>query len=144
MISAYITPSDSASITLIDPGASSSPLDVVPYNKYGYPAPYRAPEVVMDKRLVTGEADIWALGCVIYRIIIGMPLFAPEGWGGMDETNMEQIVNFVERLGPLPDSVRTVWLDSDLHLTSDGLLKNPVSEDERDLPLTEAIREDMP
>ncbi|KAJ5168599.1 uncharacterized protein N7482_004193 [Penicillium canariense] len=51
---------------------------------------------------------------------------------------MEQIVSFV------PDSLRTAWLDSDRHLTTDGLLRNPFPEDERELPLAEAILEVKP
>ncbi|KAJ6031596.1 hypothetical protein N7540_002328 [Penicillium herquei] len=115
-----------------------------PSNKFAYPIPYRAPEVVMDLGPVTAKADIWALGCVIFRIITGIPLFAPECWGNTDEANMGQIVGFVERLGPVPHSLRSAWLDSDRHLTSDGLLKNPFPEDERELPLDEAIRELKP
>jgi serine/threonine-protein kinase SRPK3 len=130
-------------IILVDLGASSTPADA-PSDTFAYPIPYRAPEVVMDTGCVTAKADIWALGCVIYRIITGNPLFAPEGWGSIDDTNIEQIVSFVERLGPVPDSLRTAWVDSDRHLTSDGLLKDPFPEDERELPLTETIREAKP
>lgn len=46
----------------------------------------------MDRGCVTTKADIWALDCIIYRIITANPLFAPEGWGSMDDTNIEQIV----------------------------------------------------
>ncbi|KAJ5726056.1 uncharacterized protein N7483_007413 [Penicillium malachiteum] len=98
----------------------------------------------MEVGFVTTKADIWALGCVIFRIITGTPLFAPECWGTTDEANLEQIVGFVERLGPVPDSLRTAWLDWDRHLTSDGLLKNPFPEDARELPLDQAIWEFKP
>ncbi|KAJ5232835.1 hypothetical protein N7468_005791 [Penicillium chermesinum] len=113
-----------ANVVLVDLGASSILADS-PSNSYAYPIPYRAPEVVMDTGSVTSKADIWALGCVIWRIITGIPLFAPEGWGDMDATNVEQIVMFVERLGPVPETLREAWLDSDNHLTPDGHLKNP-------------------
>ncbi|KAJ5613891.1 hypothetical protein N7528_007545 [Penicillium herquei] len=130
-------------VVLVDFGASTTPENA-PSNKFAYPIPYRAPEVVMDVEPITAKADIWALGCVIFRIITGIPLFAPECWGNTDEANLEQIVGFVERLGPVPDSLRTAWLDSDRHLTPDGLLKNPYPENERELPLEEAIREFKP
>ncbi|CAI7626857.1 unnamed protein product [Penicillium bialowiezense] len=111
-----------AKVILVDLGASSSPKDSPSFDK----------------------ADIWALGCALWRIVTGAPLFAPEGWGDMDDTNVEQIGNFVERLGPVPESLRSAWKDSDDHLTSDGHLKNPFPEDERELPLTEEIKDRKP
>ncbi|KAJ6172488.1 hypothetical protein N7470_001555 [Penicillium chermesinum] len=132
-----------ANVVLVDLGASSILADS-PSNSYAYPIPYRAPEVVMDTGSVTSKADIWALGCVIWRIITGIPLFAPEGWGDMDATNVEQIVMFVERLGPVPETLREAWLDSDNHLTPDGHLKNPFPEEERELPIAKEILEYKP
>lgn len=95
----------------------------------------------MDAGVVTAKGDIWARGCVVYRIITGFPLFALEGCGSMADTNLEQIVMFMERLGPVPDSLRTAWADSNRHLTSDGHLKDPFPEEEMELPLAETIRE---
>ncbi|KAJ5703977.1 hypothetical protein N7493_011115 [Penicillium malachiteum] len=135
--------SSNVHIVLVDLGASTTPANT-PNNKFAYPILYRAPEVVMDVGPITAKADIWAIGCVIFRIITGIPLFAPECWGNTDEANLEQIVGLVERLGSVPDSLRTAWLDPDSHLTSDGLLKNPYPEYERGLPLDEAIWEVKP
>jgi serine/threonine protein kinase len=101
------------SVILIELGASSSSANG-PSNKYAYPIPYRAPEVPMDTGSVTDKADIWVLGGGIWRIVI-----------------------FVGQLGPVPESLRTAWLDSECHLTSDGLLKNSFPEDERELPIAE-------
>ncbi|KAI5921801.1 kinase-like domain-containing protein [Camillea tinctor] len=132
-----------ANIMLVDLGASTSPANAAS-RKFAYPIPYRAPEVVMEAAPVTCKADIWALGCVIYRIVTGLPLFAPEYWGSIDETNLDHICSFIESLGPMPDSLRTGWLDSDRYLTSDGRLIDPYPEDESDLPLAEAIQEAKP
>ena len=84
-------------VLLVDFGGSRTPKDA-PGRDCTYPISYRAPEVVMDIGGVTAKADIWAVGCMIWRIVTGGPLFAPEGWGDVDETNVEQIVTFVERL----------------------------------------------
>jgi serine/threonine protein kinase len=54
-----------ARVVLIDLGGSSIPADA-PSAQFAYPIPYRAPEVVMQMGPVTGKADIWALGCVLF------------------------------------------------------------------------------
>ncbi|KAJ5226775.1 uncharacterized protein N7469_006781 [Penicillium citrinum] len=142
----YIPESDptNANVILVDLGASNHPADV-PSRKYAYPIPYRAPEVVMDTGNVTCKADIWALGCVIFRIITDIPLFAPEDccWG-MNETEREQMVMFIDRLGPVPEYLRSACKDLDLNLTSDGILVDPLPEDERAEPLAKFFMEYKP
>lgn len=131
-----------ANVILVDLGASSTPTDA-PSSIYAYPIPYRAPGVVMDTGFVAAKADVWALGCVIYRMIVGFSLFSPEGWVSKDDTNLEQIVCFVERLGPVHELLRNAWVYSDRHLTPDGHLQEPFP-DERDPPLAETIRNTKP
>lgn len=142
----YIPESDptNANVILVDLGAFNHPADV-PSRKYAYPIPYRAPEVVMDTGNITCKADIWALGCVIFRIITDIPLFAPEDccWG-MNETEREQMVMFIDRLGPVPEYLRSACKDLDLNLTSDGILVDPLPEDERAEPLAKFFMEYKP
>ena len=58
---------------------------------------YQPPEVRFEGR-VGFEADIWTLGCVIFEIRAGFPLF--ESFMGSDIDVLKQTV---ETLGRLPD-----------------------------------------
>ncbi|KAI0379466.1 kinase-like domain-containing protein [Hypomontagnella monticulosa] len=139
----FDTPVD-ANIVLVDFGASTRLTEVSGGSwRHGYPIEYRAPEVVTEAAWVTYKTDVWALGCAIYRIIAGQPLFPPDGWD-REELDFMHICGFVERLGPMPESLCTGWIDSDRYVTSDGHLREPFPEDERELPLNEAIREVKP
>ncbi|OQE17241.1 hypothetical protein PENSTE_c021G01368 [Penicillium steckii] len=134
---------EDANAVLIDLGASTHPADERSLD-YAYPTPYRAPEVVMETGNVTCKADIWALGCVIFRIVTHYPLFAPEYWGSYDEMNIEHIHMIVERLGAVPASLRSAWEDADKYLTPDGQMKEPYPEDQRERPLVEQIVHNKP
>ncbi|KAK1142919.1 hypothetical protein N8T08_007160 [Aspergillus melleus] len=122
-----------ARAVLVDLGCASTPASSW-RNKYGYPVPYRAPEVVV-------RGDV-ALGCLIFQIMTGAPLFVIEGWGDPDQTNIEHIYAFIEMLGPLPKYLRDFWPAADEHVNMDGELLQPFPEDERALPLAESIREE--
>ncbi len=131
-----------ASIVLVDLGAATTPAHSSNFN-YAYPLPYRAPEVVVGAA-ANLKADIWALGCAIYRIITGQFLYPIEGWGGPEDAAIEQLYCFVEMLGPMPESVRALWADADSHVAADGTLLRPFPEDEREPPLDESIRNARP
>ncbi|KAH8429188.1 uncharacterized protein LDX57_006857 [Aspergillus melleus] len=131
-----------ARAVLVDLGCASTPANAWS-NRYGYPVPYRAPEVVV-RGDVNYRADIWALGCLVFQIITGAPLFVIEGWGDPDQTNIEHMYAFIEMLGPLPKSLRDFWSAADEHVNIEGELLRPFPEDERTLPLTGSIREESP
>ncbi len=136
------TEPSNASIVLIDLGAAITPADSPNFN-YAYPLAYRAPEVVVGAA-ANLKADIWALGCAIYRIVSGQVLYPIEGWGGPEATAIEQLYCFIEMLGPMAESVRALWADADSHVAADGTLLRPFPEDERELPLDESIRDVRP
>ncbi|KAK8866494.1 hypothetical protein M9Y10_009458 [Tritrichomonas musculus] len=58
---------------------------------------YRAPEVILGLEYGL-PIDIWSIGCVIYELITGRPLF-----GGENEN--EQMSLYISVLGPPPDSL---------------------------------------
>ncbi|CAN6278361.1 unnamed protein product [Urochloa humidicola] len=41
-------------------------------------AQYRAPQQMFGRRRYGTSADVWALGCVMFELLAGFPLFAPE------------------------------------------------------------------
>ncbi|KAI9043251.1 uncharacterized protein KD926_004435 [Aspergillus affinis] len=90
------------------------------------------------------EADIWALGCLIFYIVTKVPLFVIEGWGDSEHTNIEHMYTFIEMLGPLLQPLRESWSAADEHVNADGELLRQFPEDERALPLANAIREEKP
>lgn len=55
---------------------------------------YRAPEILLDLGY-SYEIDIWSLGCILFELYTGMPLFS-----GMNE--MEQIYLIMETIGTIP------------------------------------------
>jgi len=83
----------------------------------GTPA-FMAPEVIVGGNMVDQRADIYALGCVAYFLLTGMPVFH----GG---TPMQVLVNHVSTAPP-PPSARVAavpaWLDA---LVLECLAKTP-------------------
>ncbi|KAK0637428.1 kinase-like domain-containing protein, partial [Bombardia bombarda] len=61
------------------------------------PQEYRAPEYILDKRLGI-ESDIWSLGCTIFEIRTGRPLFDMA-----DDDPDEHLVRMVDILGKFPE-----------------------------------------
>lgn len=35
---------------------------------------YRAPEIILSKRIYDGKADVWSVGCILAELITGKPL----------------------------------------------------------------------
>jgi serine/threonine protein kinase len=72
------------------------------------PKRFLAPEAIFD--LTPGIAsDIWALGCIIFRMRAGGDLFGSYGTGSPSDA-VEQII---KTIGPLPDKWRHVKFDYD-------------------------------
>ena len=80
---------------------------------------YQPPEARFERRIGL-EADIWALGCAIFEIRAGFPLF--ESFFGSDIDILKQTV---ETLGRLPDpwwaafKQRALWFEEDGHPKSE-------------------------
>ena len=62
---------------------------------------YRAPEVTLGKQY-DFSVDMWSLGCVVFELITGRPLFP-----AVDENHLIEL--YTETLGVVPD---TILLDS--------------------------------
>ena len=136
------TTSSEIRILLTDLGAAST-FSNASDRWHAYPVSVRPPEAVFKSPL-TPAADIWNLGCVIYKLIMGENLFTVEDFGDPDETDEGQVYSFIETLGPMPEKTRALWKAADEHLDSKGNLSSPYPEDERDPPLRDAVQESKP
>lgn len=72
---------------------------------------YRAPEVIAELGSYTGKVDIWALGCIIFELCTGRPLF-PNDWAVRDfESPTKSIsIAFHEGLTPSFQTEVTEWI----------------------------------
>ena len=122
------------SIVISDFGQSyaiaSPPSDYMP----GTVLNYLAPETRFEER--TGfEADVWALGCAIFEIRAGCPLFEP--FFGSDT---DILVQTVGTLGRLPDpwwgsfEDRAVWFEEDGEPKSVEAQERAQADDEPEVP----------
>ena len=72
---------------------------------------YRAPEIMMGIRY-TPAIDMWSLGCILYELYVGFPIFA-----GEDEKEQIQCIMEVKGLPPrsmiVLASIRNVFFDED-------------------------------
>ena len=64
---------------------------------------YRSPEVLFEKSFGV-EADIWSVGCILYEMYVGTPLFPEEPEEGRDNQSVIQSMarRYVNHLGPIP------------------------------------------
>ena len=63
----------------------------------GYPIttrPYRAPEVIAQKRMCDAKVDIWSAGCLLYELITGEDMFYVKGC--TDATHLHIIKEFTQ------------------------------------------------
>jgi serine/threonine protein kinase len=101
----------------------------------GTPLGYCAPELLFDSAAGVGagtsfHTDIWALGCTLFEIRAGGPLFATF-FGGRDEV----VRQMVQTLGKLPEPWWSEWTPRKRYFNDDG---RPRSEWEGKVPLAVA------
>ncbi|KAL6865650.1 hypothetical protein ACO1O0_001745 [Amphichorda felina] len=82
-------------LTLIDFGESFEIAH--PPEDLGIPAPYRAPELILDKTAGIGS-DLWALACTLFELRTGRKLFAP-----FDDIDDDYLDAMVQAMGKLPE-----------------------------------------
>ena len=87
--------SNKSSIKIIDFGSACTKNEK-PYN-YIQSRFYRAPEVILESGY-SEKIDIWSLGCILYELFKGAPLFQ-----GINEH--DQLCRIVEVVGRVPERV---------------------------------------
>lgn len=100
---------DKSGIKVIDFGSSTYERDQ--YYTYIQSRYYRAPEIMLGIRY-TPAIDMWSLGCIMFELYIGRPLFA-----GEDEKEQMQCIMEVKGVPPrsmiAAASRRKVFFDQD-------------------------------
>ncbi|KAI0040412.1 kinase-like protein [Auriscalpium vulgare] len=105
----------SARVELIDVGVASWTDKVSERSEIISSSALRAPEVCI--RAGWGKpADIWSLGCTLYELCLGMPIFPP------DRSNIDYPNMHVEVFGMYPPGLVRRGKDSHIYFNSDGSL----------------------
>jgi renal tumor antigen len=74
-------------LKLIDFGSTRSFADAGPFTEYIATRWYRAPECLLTAGSYGAPIDVWAVGCILYELITGRPLFP----GGDELTQIDLI-----------------------------------------------------
>jgi len=78
--------------------------------------------VVLGYRFTAG-LDIWSLGCLIFELITGHPLFNVESLEGNqfdEQTNDEHLIQITETIQPLPEVLFNKWHRAHVYYGPDG------------------------
>jgi serine/threonine protein kinase len=114
------TPPMDFCVKLIDSG-SDCKFEDCNDGKTPYPIDVRAPEVIL-KQPYDEKADIWALACTIFHIVTMEPLIPLWVTADKEATDDENLKNFIDCFGKLPEDLRSVWTCADQHLDKEGNL----------------------
>jgi serine/threonine protein kinase len=84
---------------------------------------YRSPELITESPTFTSKSDIWALGCILYELVTGWPLFENEiavleltTSGDHRCRRMDAIDQYFSHFNRIPDADRN-WFIGRLKLT---------------------------
>lgn len=84
--------------------------------------------------------DVWSVGCLVFELVTGRPLFCVPWSDGQNETDDDQLLQLSSILGPLPDSLFSRWKRSSLYFRYDAkdgsrtLYNNQIGEADSDDP----------
>ncbi|KAK1812518.1 hypothetical protein LTR12_013104 [Friedmanniomyces endolithicus] len=101
-------------VLLVDFG-EAFPFDSPPKSEdFGIPIMYRAPETIFESKL-SPASEAWSLGCVLFEIRAGYPLFASV-MGGRNEILMQM----VQMKGKLPEPWWGSWEKRSTYFDDNG------------------------
>ncbi|KAF5002751.1 hypothetical protein FGRMN_148 [Fusarium graminum] len=110
-------------VKLADLGGAFETTDPINGTAAVTPVALRAPEAIFNDLLGRG-IDIWSLGCIIFEMIIGRPLFVGvqslEGKSYDETSNDEHLIQIWEVIGPLPKPLLEKWRRADQYFSSNG------------------------
>ncbi|KAF4951191.1 hypothetical protein FGADI_7682 [Fusarium gaditjirri] len=110
-------------VKLADLGGAFTEEDSIAGAKAITPVALRAPETILGEHLGKG-IDIWALGCLIFEMIFGRPLFVAiqslEGEDYDETSNDEHLIQLWEVIGPLPKPLLEKWRRADQYFDASG------------------------
>ncbi|KAJ0413153.1 kinase-like domain-containing protein [Aspergillus carlsbadensis] len=98
------------------------------------PVPLRSPEFMITNT-INKDQDIWSLGCLIFELFAGRPLFVVPDMGSRESVDDDHFLQFHGILGPIPHSLWSNYPRAHIYYNDKGeLVKNYIddSEDESD------------
>lgn len=101
----------------------SYPMKTPPSEPPGTPAKYRAPELCVGQG-TSRAADIWSLGCTIFKIRTGEDLFSNAGTESPKDVLQEMVVT----LGNLPQNLKATMFDEDGYPLANGCKGRPFED----------------
>ena len=108
-----------------------------------YPTALRPPEILLGLPLSV-KSDIWALGCLMFRIVtLSDPIFA-DHWAKGKQLDNEQLCSMIEALGPMPEHLVLQWQDRDSFLSLEGKTLGELENDPFSDPLGVQISQRKP
>ncbi|KAM0593584.1 hypothetical protein ACHAQF_001549 [Verticillium nonalfalfae] len=103
----YVRPDEEQHVKIID--LESAFLESEPPPRIVTPVALRAPETILGGP-VSRSIDIWSLGCLLFELLTGMPLFQLAVVGNADEAlDDDYMIQLAEVLSPLPESITSKW-----------------------------------
>ncbi|KAF3358796.1 Serine/threonine-protein kinase SRPK like [Verticillium longisporum] len=103
----YVLPDEEQHVKIID--LESAFAESEPPPRIVTPVALRAPETILGGPVNRG-IDIWSLGCLLFELLTGMPLFQLAVMGNADEAlDDDHMIQFAEVLSPLPESLMSKW-----------------------------------
>ena len=86
---------------------------------------YRSPEVILEYEL-NENCDMWSVGCLIYELLTGNPLFDPDKKNHLS-IDQDHILCMISTLGKIPDNLLNKSKNRNIFFKSNGLMKNVYS-----------------
>jgi serine/threonine protein kinase len=125
-----------------------------PPKTHTIPLGLRPPELILGKK-IDNTLDIWAFGCLVFEFIANRPLYFIDTFCSISkgEETDDHLLMFRDTLGPLPDSLYSLWTRSSKYYTPERVQFNSLTykdPEETDLlvnkmkPLEEEFDEDKP
>jgi cyclin-dependent kinase-like len=87
---------DAEILKICDFGISCTATNISPWTRRKGTLRYRAPESLLEAPKYGWQIDIWALGCVVFEMLTGCPVF-------QGQSEMELVWKIVLELGPLTE-----------------------------------------
>lgn len=84
------------------------------------PFALRAPELFFADNIADATKDgrpldVWSLGCLLFEIVTGRPLFVFYYHIDTDRENDDHMLALISTLGPAPPALHDLWPRSDLY-----------------------------
>jgi serine/threonine protein kinase len=93
------------------------------------PLGLRAPELIISGE-INSTIDIWAFGCLVFELVTGRRLYYVDYYDNPEDETDDHLLMLSDTLGPLPESLYTLWTRSSRYYTSERVQYNTLLYDD--------------